>query len=286
MAVLSEQRETSIDADALPGDLPDYAPLLLAFHEEFEAELRSLIDRLPLSPGNDVLDVACGDGAYAAWFGERVGSRGRVTAIDQSPAWLALAKRRVGIARRRNVELLQADARRLPFADQSFDLVWCSQSLYCLSDLTGCLSEMRRVLRPGGILAVLEDDSLHHVMLPLPIDLELDILQAEFASFSTGPVPAARYYIGRWGTTLLAQAGLRDIKCEALAATRQAPLSAAAKQFFAEHLARLRQRVRRRLARQARQRFDRLTRPESPHCLLRRADFAAVCLDRLVWGRR
>src|SRR5438046_2453620 len=118
--------------DGLSRGLPDYAPMLRAYHREFAPELRSLIDQLPLSPGADVLDVACGDGQYAAWFAERVGRRGSVIAIDILPAWLNIADECLGCRRSKcNVELRQADARRLPHAANSFDLVWCAQSLYC-----------------------------------------------------------------------------------------------------------------------------------------------------------
>ena len=108
--------KTKLGRLVLKGDVTTFDD---ALGTGFPVREPEIVDILLPELEDEVLDVACGDGAYAAWFGERVGSRGRVTAIDQSPAWLAVARRRVVIARRCNVELLQADARRLPFADQN-----------------------------------------------------------------------------------------------------------------------------------------------------------------------
>src|SRR5262245_16992239 len=85
------QRSTPASDEPTGSELPDYAPLLAAFHEEFAAELRSVLARLPIGPGDHILDVACGDGRYAAWLAERAGTDGSVTAVDASPAWLAVA---------------------------------------------------------------------------------------------------------------------------------------------------------------------------------------------------
>ena len=53
-------------------ELPPYAAMLAAFHRGHAAELRAMIADLPLRPGDQVLDMACGDGAYTCWLAERV----------------------------------------------------------------------------------------------------------------------------------------------------------------------------------------------------------------------
>jgi SAM-dependent methyltransferase len=78
-----------------PAKLPAYAPTLLAYHRAFERELRGLIAGLPLRRGDRVLDLACGDGVYARWLAERLGSSGRVVAVDRSAAFFVLARREV-----------------------------------------------------------------------------------------------------------------------------------------------------------------------------------------------
>src|SRR5258708_4153842 len=115
---------------AVAAKLPDYAPLLMAFHEEFAGELQAILSKLPLATGQHVLDVACGDGGYVGWLATGVGPEGIVTAVDASPAWLAVARKTLGQENAGQVKLCQADARQLPFPAGSFDFVWCAQSLY------------------------------------------------------------------------------------------------------------------------------------------------------------
>jgi len=244
-----------------------------------------MIARLPLQPGDRVLDVACGDGQYAVWLAERIGS-GQITAVDASPAWLQLAAEKVRANGITNIELRKADARRLPFADGSFDFVWCAQSLYSLPNLMQCMAEMVRILKPGGALAVLEDDTLHHVLLPWPVDLELEVRKAELAAFQKEAVAPARFYVGRWTSRLLRRVGLRRVREQTLAATRQAPLSEAAQRFFADYLANMARRVTPLLDASLRRRLERLVNPASRRYLLKQPDFVAVCLDRIVWGVR
>ena len=180
-------RVTRSVARVSPAKLPGYAPTLLAYHRAFASELRALIAGLPLRPGDRVLDLACGDGVYARWLAERVGEGGRVLAVDLSPAFLELARREVcdGRAMADRVTFARADLRHLPIPDDSFDLVWCAQSLYSLPDPVDALRRMERAARPGGIVAVFENDEFHHVLLPWPVEVELALRQAELAALTS-----------------------------------------------------------------------------------------------------
>ena len=91
------------------------------------------------------LDLGCGDGRLGAAL-----DAAALTAADVSPVALARAARRLPGAR---VAELEPDA-PLPFADGSFDLVLCAETLEHVRDVQLLLSEARRVLRPGGRLAV------------------------------------------------------------------------------------------------------------------------------------
>jgi ubiquinone/menaquinone biosynthesis C-methylase UbiE len=134
-----------------PAKLPGYAPTLLAYHRAFERELRDLIAGLPLRPDARVLDLACGDGVYAHWLAERLGEGGRVLAVDLSPAFLELARREIPTgALTDRVTFAMADLRHLPIPEESFDLVWCAQSLYSLPDPVHALRRMERAARPGA----------------------------------------------------------------------------------------------------------------------------------------
>ena len=115
-----------------------------------------LLDAAAVGIGHTVLDVACGTGVVAAAAAEQVGPSGAVTGVDSNPGMIAVA------ARTRGVRWAQADAARLPFPDGGFDRVLCQAGLQFVPDRLGALREMRRVLRPGGRVALLVWRALHH----------------------------------------------------------------------------------------------------------------------------
>jgi demethylmenaquinone methyltransferase/2-methoxy-6-polyprenyl-1,4-benzoquinol methylase len=122
-----------------------------------------------LQPGQTALDLCTGTGKLAHELVPLVSPGGRVIGIDFSPGMLALAR-----AREPDIEFRQGDVTRLAEADASIDAVTIGFGLRNLVDRDAALREMRRVLRPGGRLVVLE-----------------------FAP-PTGPLMAAyRFYLGR-----------------------------------------------------------------------------------------
>ncbi|HEX7125346.1 MAG TPA: methyltransferase domain-containing protein [Thermodesulfobacteriota bacterium] len=98
-----------------------------------------------LRPGARVLDAACGTGALARWIAEHE-PRARLTMLDAAPGMLARA---AAVPGRR----VQGDLGALPFADGAFDIVTCAWGLETLADPARGLSELGRVLAPGGLLA-------------------------------------------------------------------------------------------------------------------------------------
>ncbi|MBI3554119.1 MAG: methyltransferase domain-containing protein [Elusimicrobia bacterium] len=103
-----------------------------------------------LSPGQRVLDVACGPGTSARLAFESVRPRGEVLGVDISLAMLVLARRGAGGPR-----FAAMDAEALALPDASFDAVLCHLGLMLFARPRAALSEMARVLRPGGTLACL-----------------------------------------------------------------------------------------------------------------------------------
>jgi len=108
---------------------------------------RFLVSRLP--PGGHVLDVATGTGLVAA---ELLRRGFDVTGVDQSPGMLAVARRRFG----GRVELVEASADALPFAESSFDHLTFTYLLRYVDDPGATLAELARVVRPGGVVGSLE----------------------------------------------------------------------------------------------------------------------------------
>src|ERR687892_2395488 len=113
------------------------------------------VDRARVGPGSDALDVCCGTGDLALELRRRIGADGRVVGSDFSEPMLELARRKSG-EQGLPVEFGWADALELPYGDASFDAVTIGFGARNLADLDKGLSEMVRVLRPGGRLVILE----------------------------------------------------------------------------------------------------------------------------------
>src|SRR6185295_5815332 len=110
-----------------------------------------------LRQGQRALDVAGGTGDLALGLAHQVGRSGLIVLSDINAAMLARGRERLldaGIAS--NVSFCLADAERLPMADQSFDCVTIAFGLRNVTDKPAALASMRRVLRPGGQLVILE----------------------------------------------------------------------------------------------------------------------------------
>jgi demethylmenaquinone methyltransferase/2-methoxy-6-polyprenyl-1,4-benzoquinol methylase len=110
-----------------------------------------------LRPGQRALDVAGGTGDLAAGLARQVGERGLVVLTDINAAMLGRGRDRLidaGLAG--NVACVQANAERLPFPDAMFDCVTIGFGLRNVTDKAAALSCMRRTLKPGGQLLVLE----------------------------------------------------------------------------------------------------------------------------------
>jgi ubiquinone/menaquinone biosynthesis C-methylase UbiE len=99
----------------------------------------------------DVLEVAVGTGLNLPEYPLDA----RVTGIDLSPEMLELARRRISLSGH-DIDLRTGDAQDLPFDDESFDVVVCTYSLCNIPDPAVAIAEMRRVLRPGGRLVLVD----------------------------------------------------------------------------------------------------------------------------------
>jgi len=116
---------------------------------------RFLVSRVEAGADSRVLDVATGTAAVAIELVRRTGCS--VVGVDQSPEMLASARRRVADAGLEDrIELVEADAERLPFDDESFDGLTFTYLLRYVDDPAATLSELARVVRPGGMIASLE----------------------------------------------------------------------------------------------------------------------------------
>lgn len=124
----------------------------------FGLELRRIqrlaIERLKIAPGERVLDLGCGPGDGASKIAE---TGGVAIGLDYSEGMLKTASAVPALSGR----LLRGDAGRLPFADGSFDKIVCTNSFHHYPNHLPALREMRRVLRKGGVLGLVDPRKDH-----------------------------------------------------------------------------------------------------------------------------
>ncbi|TAL12764.1 MAG: methyltransferase domain-containing protein [Nitrospirae bacterium] len=121
---------------------------------EFRPFGRRLVELAGLKKGMWALDVATGPGEPALTIARRVGPRGLVLGVDFSPAMIRLARGRAKRAGAGHAHFREMDAEQLRLADMTFDRAFCRFGLMLMPDAARALREMRRVLVPGGRLAV------------------------------------------------------------------------------------------------------------------------------------
>ncbi|MFD7551172.1 methyltransferase domain-containing protein [Streptomyces sp. NPDC059816] len=157
--------------------------------------------------GSRVLEVGCGVGAQTVHL-LRSSPGARIVAVDRSPETLARARAHLAaVAPGAPVEWQQADVFDLPFADAEFDHVFVCFVLEHLPDPQGALTALRRVLRPGGSLTVIEGDHGSVFFHPDSADARAVIdLQVRFQAAAGGNA-----LLGRQLQPLLAGAGYEDV---------------------------------------------------------------------------
>lgn len=130
---------------------PVYDVMNHAMTAGLDRRWRRLTAEAVVAPGNRVLDACCGTGDLALASLRLLGSGGEVTGLDFSEAMLERAR-----GKSSEIEWLQGDLLRLPFEDAAFDAATVGFGVRNVEDLDAALRELRRVLKPGGRLAILE----------------------------------------------------------------------------------------------------------------------------------
>jgi ubiquinone/menaquinone biosynthesis C-methylase UbiE len=116
----------------------------------FAQWVEPLLAHAGVAEGQQVLDVACGTGVVSRAAAAVVGRSGHVVGVDLNPAMIEVARQ----ACPRDVELQVGDAAHLPHDDGTFDAVVCQSALFFFPDPVAALSEMARVVVPGGAVAL------------------------------------------------------------------------------------------------------------------------------------
>jgi len=123
---------------------------------EVAAQRRVLLETIAPREGEHALDIGCGPGFVTEELARAVGSAGAVHAIDNSDSSVMMTQRRC--AQFPNVQVQVADATQLPYRDAHFDMAVSTQVYEYVPDVSRALSELCRVLRPGGRAAIIDTD--------------------------------------------------------------------------------------------------------------------------------
>jgi ubiquinone/menaquinone biosynthesis C-methylase UbiE len=124
-----------------------------SWRDQLEPAQTRMLALAEISPGNHVLDIACGTGLVTFQAARMVGPTGRVIGVDISGEMVERAKRRATELAIANVSFERSGAEELPLEDNSFDIVLSALGLMYVPDPALAVSEMYRTLKPGGTAA-------------------------------------------------------------------------------------------------------------------------------------
>ena len=163
-----------------------------------------------LADGMSVLDCGSGPGTITCDFAQRIPD-GRVVGVDADESQIALASNTARTRGLRNVEFREASAYELPFPDESFDAVFSHALLEHLGEPDRAISEIRRVLKPGGSVGLCSPDWGGFLLAPPSAQLSEAITRYEQISIANGGDP----YVGRKFAHLLEKAEFEAIALQA-----------------------------------------------------------------------
>lgn len=199
-----------------------YAEQIRLVNRLTEPAIRQAVADLAPATGSAVLDAGCGIGIHALYLAGAVGEGGSVTGVDISPDNVRIAREhaaRSPLGGR--VTFREGDVLDLPLDDDSFDGLWCADTLYML-DPDRVLGEFKRVVRPGGAVALAFWSG--QMLLPGHPALEAR-LGVAFSRHAPNLVPLARpdrHFLRALGW--LSAAGLEDVEVRTYVASATAPL--------------------------------------------------------------
>jgi len=141
-------KQEGVEFNEFYGRLGGFSPrkIISRFLEKRTKTLREFVGQVA---GKSILDLGCGSGVQMVQF---VPVCQKIVGVDISEPMLEAARKLLKALPKRNWELFSADARHLPFADQSFDIIFTLGLLDYVADPGAVLHECRRLLKPAGII--------------------------------------------------------------------------------------------------------------------------------------
>jgi SAM-dependent methyltransferase len=266
-------------------DNGSYIKALLEFDPLRKAVLREIIKELNLPGGSRGLDAGCGIGLQCLLLADEVGAGGHVTGMDISAGMLDYGRdmvKKAGLSER--ISFKEGDVAGLPFADNTFDWAWSADCVgYNPADPLPLLKEMMRVVKPGGMVAIMAWSS--EKLLPGYPGLEsrLGATSAGIAPFIPGKQPELHFLraLG-WFTEL----GLKESRGKTFAGSFHAPLDEEIRNALISLFDMRWPGVSDELSDEDRAEFERLCLPDSPDFILNLPDYYALFTYTVFRGRK
>jgi ubiquinone/menaquinone biosynthesis C-methylase UbiE len=194
-----------------PGTRPNPIEYMtaVAVSEQGSAVRARVLAAMDLRPGQVVLDVGCGPGVNLADLAAAVTATGTVIGVDRDPAMVQEARRRTADCRE-VIDIRLGDAHALPVENDSVDRARADRILQHVTDPAAAIREMRRVMRPGGLVSLSEPD-----WASLVIDASDLAASAAFASYTCAEV-VRNASVARQLARLAGEAGFAVRSAEAL----------------------------------------------------------------------
>lgn len=212
----------------------------LDHHETKATDRRQMVADLSINKGERILDLACGPGLWAPMFAEMVAPTGQVVGLDLAEPYVRYAASNlVDEPLGRLVSFTIGSIFSLPFADDSFDLVFLGNALSVHTNPLDVIREMTRVTRPEGRVVIKEFDDGTFVFHPVRTQLVAAVLHAVTVALeadeSRGSIdtswPRNDGFMGRKVRGLLVRGGLERITSDAYAIHKVHPLGESTKRY-------------------------------------------------------
>lgn len=211
----------------------DYSRKLVDFNSFAEPELRRMLAGLKLRPGMSALDAGCGTGAALGWLRDELGPQAQVVGIDLSSPHVAFARSRLPD----DIEVRQGNLLDAPFLPNTFDLIWCVNTLNHLHDPAQGVRSLASLLRPGGRIALGQSSLVPDMYFAWDARLERVTNEAvrqyyrERFKLDERSLAAVRALVG-----VLRRSGLRDVTPQTIMIERVSPVDAATQAYIVDTL--------------------------------------------------
>ncbi len=187
---------------------PGYTASAVAFMSSRTAERQARFALPYLKSGQRLLDIGCGPGTITVGLA-RIIAPGELTALDLAESQLTLARQHAAENKIQNARFLSGSIYELPFAAGTFDVVFSHTVFEHLKEPVPALREIRRVLKPGGIVALRCPDWDGFIVHPLTPALKAGIEMFEKIQIANGGDVLAGRKLKDWAQA----ADFRDAKC-------------------------------------------------------------------------